>query len=255
MGIEMPPFSFSAFPQDWNDILKAPVFIISTNKERYEICKNRAIRAGFVGDIQQSMGVNRNDEKEMDQEISNHPYLPSYKRSGKNIPVVLLVHLKLWKHILENNIAYAVIFEDDILFHTEWQKYASMYYDTTPKDCDMIYLGHHCGNVYPNIHVTQVPVYCTHAYMITYDGVKKLYEMLTNYPFDDFGSGEIDMMIVKIQINVLFHKTITNYKWYVWNTEMFPDPINEKYKHPCSITKDFGLVFQQNPFFKLDTDE
>lgn len=249
---EQSTFSFSAFPDNWHDILKGDIFIISMDDERYSICKERAVRAGFNGKIIQSPGVNRDDEDELEREWKKHPFLPSHKSIGPHPTAVMLAHLNLWKHIIEHHIPYAVIFEDDILFHTDWHKYASRYYEATPKKCDMIYLGHHCGNAYPEIPIVKIPVYCTNAYTVTYDGVKKLYEMMTTYPYQDFGV--IDMMIVKLQADILFQKIRCDFEWYAWNTQMFPDHINEKYKHPQSISKDMGLVFQQYPFFKLDSD-
>jgi len=36
--------------------------------------------------------------------------------------------------------------------------------------------------------------------------------------------------------------------------QMFPDPANEPYKHQGSLEKDMGLVFQQHPFIRLESD-
>ena len=155
---------------------------------------------------------------------------------------------------MENNIPYAIIFEDDLLFHTDWDKLAPFYYDITPKQCDMIYMGHHCGNVHPHMPIVQAPMYCLNAYVITQGGTRKLYDMITKYPYADFGV--IDMMLVKLQHDILFNQNNPyKYIWYGWNSQMYPDLINEKRKHPSSLTKDMGLVFQQYPFIKLDSDE
>lgn len=245
------PFSFSVFPDSWKEILQAPVFIISQENERFSVCKSRAERAGFLGNkISRSYGINRDNQEEIDKEWNEHPFLPSNRPFGKHPAAVMLAHLRVWKNILEKNIPYAVIFEDDMLFHTSWDSLAPLYYKATPKGCDMIFMGHHCGNVDLYSPVVMAPVYCLNAYILTYNGAKKLYKMITQYPYEDFGV--VDMMLVRLQGEVLRSKNPYNYMWYAWNSQMFPDPSNERYKHPESLKKDMGLVFQQFPFFKLD---
>lgn len=240
-------------PEDFSAVLKAPVFIISRDQERYNICRNRVRRAGFTGHILQAPGVDRENQDEIDREWARHPFLPNHKPFGQHPAAVMLAHLNLWKHITELNILYVTIFEDDMLFHTEWETLAPQYYQHTPKNTDMIFMGHHCGNVHPEAHIIETPVYCLNAYIITCDGVRKLYEMITKYPYEDFGV--IDMMLVRLQHDILINRRNPyKYHWYVWNSQMYPDNISEKYKNRDALTKDMGLVFQQYPFFALEQD-
>ena len=127
-----PPFTFSSFPRTWKDILLAPVFIISREQERYNICRNRARKAGFIGHIQNAPGVNRDDQEEIDSNWKMHPFLAQHKPFGQHPAAVMLAHLNLWKSMLDLHIPYAVIFEDDVLFHTEWHNLAHQYYQATP---------------------------------------------------------------------------------------------------------------------------
>lgn len=238
------------FPNSWREIQEAPVFLISRDEERFEICKGRIRRAGFVGEIQRSHGVNPD---ELGTKWGKHVFEPAREPFGRHPAAVMLAHLDLWADILKQNIPYTVVFEDDPLFHTEWDTLAHRYYDATPKGCDMIFMGHHCGNVYPDAHIIQTHVYCLNAYLITCDGARKLYDMITRYPHEDFGV--IDMMLARLQYEVLFSQNNPyNYSWYAWNSQMYPDELNEGYKHPDARAKDMGLVFQQNPFFRLETD-
>lgn len=240
-------------PEEWLVILQAPVFIISVDEERYTICEKRVRRAGFTN-IQKAEGVRRDVQEEIEAHWATHDF-PSHRRPfGQHPAAVMLAHLNLWKHIQAQNISYAVIFEDDTLFHTHWHELAPQYYQATPKHTDMIFMGHHCGNVYPTMHIVQVPVYCLNAYIITQDGTRKLYEMITKYPVDDC-FGVIDMMLVNLQTHILHtNQNPLQYSWYVWNTEMFPDPDNEPFKCQHALAKDKGLVFQQQPFFALEAD-
>lgn len=237
-------------PITWEELLHAPAFVISRDPERYEICRGRVQRAGFAGEIHHSPGV---DPDHLETEWQKHPFPPNRRPFGRHPAAVMLAHLNLWAHMLERDLPYAVIFEDDPLFHTEWHSLAGRYYDATPKDIDMIFMGHHCGNVHPEAHVVQTPVYCLNAYVLTRDGAKKLYKMITEYAHDDFGV--IDMMLVRLQHDILFtQQNPHNYRWYAWNTQMYPDIKNDKYKQQEALGKDMGFVFQQNPFFRLDID-
>ena len=240
-------------PENWNDVLGASAFIISMDHARYGICEKRAARAGYQN-LSCFPGVNRDSEDDLRKNWDRHPFLPHHRMIGQHPSAVMLAHLNLWRHIIDNHIPFCTIFEDDVLFHSQWDLLAHRYYNSTPKQCDMIFMGHHCGNAYPEMHIAQVPVYCLNAYIVALDGAKRLYEMITRYPYDDFGV--IDMMLARMQSGIVMgihpQELLV---WYAWNTQMFPDPGNERYKHPGSLEKDMGLVFQQYPFFDIETDQ
>jgi GR25 family glycosyltransferase involved in LPS biosynthesis len=241
-------------PERWGDLLSAPAFIISMDYERYAICARRARRAGFTN-ISIFHGVDRESREELETNWALHPFPKHREIFGQHPAAVMLAHLNLWRHVIENEIPYCTIFEDDTLFHTYWDSLAPRYYEQTPKQTDMIFMGHHCGNLYPENHISQVPVYCLNAYIITLDGVRKIYEMITKYPHNE-NFGVIDMMLVRLQTDIIMTRINPyRYEWYAWNSEMFPDPINEPYKHQGALEKDMGLVFQQHPFFKIENDD
>lgn len=240
-------------PEHWGDVITAPTFIISMDRDRYDICARRARRAGFTN-ISMFHGVDREIQEELEENWALHPFPSHRKIFGQHPAAVMLAHLNLWKHMLDNQIPYCTIFEDDMLFHTYWESLAPRYYDYTPKTTDMIFMGHHCGNLYPSTHISQVPVYCLNAYVITLDGVRKIYEMITQYPHEE-NFGVIDMMIVHLQTDIIMtRQNPYQYEWYAWNSEMFPDPANEPYKNQDALEKDMGLVFQQHPFIRLESD-
>jgi len=237
-------------PEHWDEIQDAPAFLISVDNSRYDICKGRIARAGYK-DIRRFPGVDRSSRAELEQNWARHPFPKHREIFGEHPAAVMLAHLNLWKHIVEDNIPFCTIFEDDTLFHSQWDELAPRYYQHTPKHTDMVFMGHHCGNAYPNMHIAQLPVYCLNAYILTLDGATKLYQMITQYPIDE-NFGVIDMMLANIQTGILLSKTNPyNYIWYAWNTQMFPDLSNDRYKHPEALQKDMGLVFQQFPFFEI----
>lgn len=94
-----------------------------------------------------------------------------------------LSHYYLWQHIVETNLPYAVVFEDDAIF---FQKPFSI--PDLPSGWELFYFG---GFNVPNLPISGTPVkdniiipkpdygigqgsYCTYAYMISNEGAKKL---------------------------------------------------------------------------------
>lgn len=145
----------------------------------------------------------------------------------------MLSHLNLWRHISDNRIHSAFVFEDDVLFHSLWDTLAGEYYDKTPKDFDILFMGSQIEHLSTQ-HVVQVPVYCTHAYMITNKGAKTLYEYVTT---NIDGVRAIDCMLRDGMC--MSDKPFT---WYAWNGMMYPDNrrgINHHWK-----IRNTGLVYQ-----------
>ena len=87
-----------------------------------------------------------------------------------------------------------------------------------------------------NYHVDKVPVYCLHAYVITYKGAKHLYDLVM---MSDIGVYTIDCMLLDKMIEDAF-------KWYVWNGYKFY-PNKLKMSHQWSI-RNHGLVYQDEVF-------
>lgn len=231
-------------PNSWKSLIsESPAFAIHLDKhtDRLDNCVKRIADAGYKN-MQLYPAVFCHDPSAW--------ALHNVKFDGSwMVPRVagcLLSHLGVWKKIIDENIPVATVFEDDVIFHSQWHELAEKYYDATQKSCDMIFMGHHCGNVYPNIHIVQVPVYCLNAYIVTLEGAQKLYQMITQYPYDD--NHAIDMMLVRLMIEQLqncSHPDMPQLRWLVWNTEMFPDPVSQQLIHPQLVHKDKGLVFQQ----------
>lgn len=89
-------------------------------------------------------------------------------------------HINLWKHILENNMDWVLILEDDAHFHPDFLKMFSHYWNKIPADAEIIFPGY-CGpsfleNTVKN--VVSAPVMCLHGYIISAKGAKKLLDKL-----------------------------------------------------------------------------
>jgi len=155
----------------------------------------------------------------------------------------MLSHLDLWKMIIDNNVAIATVFEDDVCFHKDWSILAKSYFEITPKNFDLIYLGGQIDYMMPG-NVLMTPTFCTHAYVITLEGAKKLYKLLLEA---QLGVKTIDCMLLGLMKSVVFENVDpVPFIWYTWNATMFYDPFASA--DPDWAKRNNGLVFQDPKF-------
>lgn len=230
-----------------DEFFNIPGFIINLdrNKDRYSFAYNNIIKAGFKN-IERFKGIDAKwDDLDKAWADHNNPKLASHDINfniRKGAQGCMLSHLYIWKHIIENNLPYTIVFEDDVRFHSEWNNIINDYINHTPVDFDILYIGSQLevSSTYP---IVVLPVYCTHAYIITLEGAKKLYKLLLNYKE---GVYTIDRMLIQFMYTAVDHDNYKPFKWYVWNATMIPD--NYK-KNKLSIEKrNTGLVFQDDSF-------
>jgi hypothetical protein len=122
-------------------------------------------------------------------------------------------HLREWERMVREEAPFRVFFEDDVLGHLDLANgLGQKFWDATPKDFDILYMGNMMaandpalGN--PNVLVVQLPTYCMHAYMLSLNGAKKLLALARQSPAPLL---MLDIQMVHWQIQ----KAIT---WYCWN--------------------------------------
>lgn len=233
----------------WEDVLAAKCFMLNMDrcKDRLEVAVKRCNDAGFK-EIERFRGVDAHTD-DLSEAWKEHGS-PPFDHSDKEFTVQFigkqgcaLGHYGIWKKMIAESIPYAVIFEDDVEFHKDWNELAPQYWDKTPKDFDILYFGSQLEMpVSGNIVVASV--FCTHAYFLTLDGARKLYDLCVNEPR---GTRTIDWMILD-KMNEYFaskgqYKPFT---WYVWNSYNFVDP--KAYKCQKWAKRNTGLVFQDADF-------
>jgi hypothetical protein len=167
----------------------------------------------------------------------------------------------LYKHIVKNNIPICTIFEDDVFFHPDWEKLSHMYYNYTPKNFDIIFIGNQineCANINKVPNINTLSTYCTHAYIITIEGAKKLLTYLLNWDYNTIdvqkyvghpltGLFCIDIMIKNIQERMNKKKLKKNINWYCWNGTRYPCDYNILPLKGMHV-RNTGLVFQSDNF-------
>lgn len=230
--------------QTWTNILEGPCWILNMDKciDRWNVAQERVKMAGF-----RDVGRFRGLDAEVDdletawKDHGNPRFDPSdteftlYK--GKQ--ACALGHYAMWKKMIDERIPFVTVFEDDVEFHQHFGMLAPQYYENTPKDYDILYLGSQI-EAYTQDHISRAPVFCTHAYVITYEGAKKLYSYCLKHAM---GTRTIDCMLIDLQKQVLMSRqTNAVLTWYVWNANMFHDPARSK-RHDWA-KRNQGLVFQ-----------
>jgi GR25 family glycosyltransferase involved in LPS biosynthesis len=160
-------------------------------------------------------------------------------------------HYNIWKHIVTEAIPYAVVFEDDVEFHKDWDLLANLFWDTTPKDFDILYLGSEFHHPHTEIQeqIVTIPVHCTHAYIVTLKGADKLYNLCLTEPHGTF---TIDCLLARHMYKALEPDAKYDpFTWYVWNAMSFDDP-NARKQNNRHTHRNRGLVFQDANFLYTD---
>lgn len=231
----------------FEEFLQLPCYVINLdrNPERWEICEKRIQEAGFTNYKRISGVDGKNSELlKKEWELLNNPKFAKWDTEFVTYPGkqgCFLSHFKIWKDILDKKIPYAIVFEDDVLFHPQWKELAKNYFDNTPKEFDIVYLGAQF-EFHSQYHIDKGPVFCTHAMLVSYSGIQKLYSYLLDAPG---GVYTIDCMIIDLMKSHYSNPRILN--WYVWNARSFYP--SEMQNMPKGWTKrNCGLIFQDEHF-------
>lgn len=222
----------------WQDILDSKCYLLNMDVaiDRMRMSSQRIFDAGFTN-LTRFRGLDgKKDDIVKEWEKHGSPKLGNRFAdflTNKGIQACALGHYGIWKDIIDNNVPIATIFEDDVQFHKYWDILAKEYWNITNKDFDVLYLGSQIEEMNGGNVITS-PVYCTHAYIITLEGAKKLYKMCL---ID--GTYNIDILL----INYMYEKKFT---WYVWKATQFHDDNRSKDKE--WEKRNWGLVFQDYHF-------
>jgi len=250
-------------PKTWDEFLAAPVIIVSTGTGtntstddslnttyKYERTLKRVTDLGFkntvhinsVSDTIEASWKKLFGNKLVKFNTEDTAFIDTAKHSHKQRGAI--GHFNAYKHILESGLDFAFVIEDGVVFHKDWEQLASKYFEVTPPDYALCYVGHHCGNGV-DAHVLRIPVYSMHATIVTSEGAQYL---LDNMLFNPNGVKTLDCMINEAMTKSLVNQTPDTdsisddfCNWYAWNAEMFPD--NTAAKYPEFAQKDTGLVF------------
>lgn len=236
-----------------DELYSAPAFVINLDRrtDRWEHSKKAIEDAGFR-DVRRFQGIDAENPLELKEawdgcvgaDAHINTYYDTEFQTYKGKQGILLSQVLLWKHIIDCEIARACIFEDDVVFHSKWKELAPAYYAKTPKDWDVLFMGSQM-EFESRSHIDRGPVFCLHAYCVTLNGARKLYDLVMNSRTREAGG----IYTIDTMLKVHMETRAPQFDWYVWNGSFFPDEARDNASGGSGWTKrNQGLVFQDVRF-------
>lgn len=124
------------------------------------------------------------------------------------------------QHIVQNKDERSVIFQGPIEFNSSWPDLHQAYFEATPPETDVIYMGYDTYINNTSYNIIKKPTFSTHALLITLNGAQKLLDICSDN--SDSGSCSSDY---ELKINHEMSKPDSRIDWVVWNISMFGDGI------------------------------
>ncbi len=226
-----------SLPSSWNDVCSSKAVIMGLQRYsfRREYSAHRLAAAGFpnIQCVDSFDGFEGGDVDHAlkDLGIQFNPEL------GKGHKGCSYTHMRAWKEMIDEGIPYRIFFEDDALGHLDLPiGLGQKFWDATPKDFHILYMGNMMNPHDPALAdserlVVQVPTYCLHAYMLSLDGAKHLWNLAQEMNAQGAPLNMLDIQLVIWQ-------TEKKLKWYCWNGT---------WTQKCFPTFDEGLPWQAFP--------
>lgn len=241
-----------------------PTFIIHVPElapERSEYCIENVKKAGYRH-IKLFRGVNGKNQDEVDQamkllNINKFDRWCSKGNIGCNLSM-----LKVFLNIVKKKIPIATIFEDDILFHNDWDTLAPKFYENTPKNFDIIYMGNQIDECKFSNNVPRInkkSCFCMHGLIVSLKGAIKILKLILNWDYSsDYatktmgrpadGLTNCDIILKSFQDRILNNEINKNILiWYCWNGTRNTCDYNKLPLVERSV-RNTGLVFQNTEF-------
>ena len=130
-------------PESFDDFINGPSVILGIDrffKERTVYSMNKLKNSGFFNIVYYKGVDGYIDNLEDITNLLNIKIHESIIKQ-KGCYGFTLSSIKLWKKIIDENLNYLIIFEDDALPHPDFKNIARNWYKNTPKDIDIMYMG------------------------------------------------------------------------------------------------------------------
>ncbi len=135
---------------------------------------------------------------------------------GKGHKGCIYTHMREIKRMIDEEAAYRIFFEDDALAHLDLPKgLGQKFWNATPKDFDILYLGNMMNASDPALAskdalVVQLPTYCTHAYMLTLKGANRIWDIVQTM-------GKKSILFHTLDIQMVIWQQEKKLNWQCWN--------------------------------------
>jgi GR25 family glycosyltransferase involved in LPS biosynthesis len=201
-----------AIPNLWSDITSSKAVILGLDRYafRREYSAARLAAAGFS----RIEYVSAFDGFHADVDQAFRDFGVNFNKDlGRGHKGCAFTHMREWERMVQEEAPFRIFFEDDTIGHLELSKsLGQKFWDATPKDFDILYMGNMMAPndpalADPEALVVRVPTYCLHAYMLSLNGAKKLLRMLR----------ESNAPVMTIDIELINWQLKKAINWYCWN--------------------------------------
>ena len=233
-------------PSKWSEVCNAKAVVMGLKRYafRREYCGAKLSQLGFNVELVDSFdGFNDDVDKALaDLGVKFNPELrPGHKGCSYTM-------MREWKRFLDSDDEYRIFFEDDAIGHLDLNKgLGQTFWDATPKDFDILYMGNMMNPsdpalAEPTALVVQVPTYCLHAYILTRKGAEKMFNLaLTSAnPLN-----MLDIQLVQWQVAGLINWRCWNGVWTQKSYPTFDEGLPwQAFPDVITPQKDTGLFWQ-----------
>jgi GR25 family glycosyltransferase involved in LPS biosynthesis len=204
-----------ALPENWSDVTSQNAIIMGL--QRYVFRREySAARLGAVGflNIEQidSFDGFQNDVDKALEELG----IQFRQDLGKGHKGCSYTHLREIKRMIDEEVPFRVFFEDDVLGHLDLPNgLGQKFWDATPKEFDILYLGNMMNIADPalinsNALVLQSYTYCMHAYMLTLQGAKRIWFLAKEM-------NAAGLLLNMLDVQLFLWQSEKKLNWQCWN--------------------------------------
>jgi hypothetical protein len=205
-------------PDSFDEFLNGKGFVISLKRHlwRGEHTLNLLKDVGFQNlEIFDAIdGFNDKTDYESKLGLALHPDVYPGAR-GATLSMILL-----YKKVIDENLPYIFVFEDDALPHKEFKTIGEFWYNRSDKNVDFLFLGSQFDpKKFPNQPVIKTSSFCLHAYCITNAGAKRAMELLKQSSISKRENRPPYPGVDILDLEVIYWMAKDFITWQNWNIE------------------------------------
>lgn len=193
----------------WSDIYSSRILVFGLKRHNFrrEYTASKLAAVGFTNlEIVDAFdGFNNDVDAALNSlGIKVNPSL------GQGLKGCCQTHYSAWKQMIDDGVPYRVFFEDDVIPHSDIQILGEKYWDATPKDFDILYLGSMMNPDDKQLQdskelILKLITYTTHAYILSRKGALRLMELCRS------------SILHMIDIQLVCWQDQKKLIWYCWN--------------------------------------
>ena len=150
---------------------------------------------------------------------------------------------RVFQRVLLSNRDWVLVFEDDVLPHPDVARLGELWWQETPRDFDILYLGNQLDAKHVVGKVAVAECFCTHAFLVTRDGARKMLARIEKNVASGIDKG--DILLIKWQQAA----TIRHYAWFARDSVPLPYPVSNAIFDVLPVDviwsgRDTGLFYQ-----------